>query len=256
MRTVAIIQARMQATRLPGKVLADLEGKPVLRRVVDRARRASTLDAVVVATSDNPADDVLAGFCREFGTDCFRGSRDDVLDRYRRAAECFQAEVVVRLTADCPLLDPQVIDRVVRAYGQGEFDYVSNALECTYPDGLDTEVFSYKSLERAWREARRQSEREHVSSYITRHPELFRLHNVLCDEDLSDLRWTVDEPEDLEFVRAVYRGCGPGPFGMSEVLRLLQEQPQLIEINRRFKRNEGYARSLREDRVMESSETR
>ena len=167
MRTVAIIQARMQATRLPGKVLADLEGKPVLRRVVDRARRASTLDAVVVATSDNPADDVLAGFCREFGTDCFRGSRDDVLDRYRRAAECFQAEVVVRLTADCPLLDPQVIDRVVRAYGQGEFDYVSNALECTYPDGLDTEVFSYKSLERAWREARRQSEREHVSSYTT-----------------------------------------------------------------------------------------
>ena len=254
MKTVAIIQARMSSARVPGKVLCDLEGQPVLHRVVERVRRANSFDAAVVATSEDPSDDPVARFCEQAGVECFRGSLEDVLDRYYQAAGHFGAEVIGRLTADCPLLDPQVIALVVQTYRQGGYDYVSNALEHTYPDGLDTEVFSFQALQQAWRQARWKSEREHVTPYVWKHAELFRLGSVRHSEDLSSLRWTVDQPEDLEFVRAVYRGCGPGPFGMAEVLRLLREQPHLAEINQRFGRNEGYAKSLREDHLVNSSE--
>lgn len=256
MRTVAIIQARMQSTRLPGKVLADVAGVPALFRVVERARRATTLDTVVVATSDKRADDAVVQFCDAFEIDCFRGSHDDVLTRYAQAARRFRADVVVRLTGDCPLLDPQVIDRVVRTYDPARFDYVSNTLECTYPDGLDVEVMSYDALITAEREATRSSEREHVTPYIRKHPERFRLANVCHDEDLSHLRWTLDEAEDLAFVRAVYDGCGPEPFGMHEVLSLLARRPDLVEINRRFGRNEGMAKSIREDHLVKGVESR
>lgn len=256
MRTVAIIQARMQSTRLPGKVLADVAGAPALFRVVERARRAITLDAVVVATSDEPADDAVARFCDAFGIEFFRGSQDDVLARYAQAAKRFRADVVVRLTGDCPLLDPRVIDRVVGTYDPARFDYVTNTLECTYPDGLDVEVMSYDALLTAEREATLSSEREHVTPYVRKHPERFRSANVRHDEDLSHLRWTLDEADDLEFVCAVYAGCGPEPFGMNEVLRLLASRPDLVEINRRFERNEGLAKSLREDQMVEGAESR
>jgi spore coat polysaccharide biosynthesis protein SpsF (cytidylyltransferase family) len=256
MKTVAIIQARMQSTRLPGKVLADLNGKPALYRVVERAECAKTLDAVVVATSTEPADDVLERLCNEYNIECFRGSENDVLDRYYRAALKFQAEVIVRLTADCPLLDPQVIDRVVSAFGKDQYDYVSNNIECTYPNGLDTEVIRFEALEQAWQEARLKSEREHVTPYITKNPHIFHLSNVTNDEDFSALRWTVDEPEDLEFVQAVYKGCPEGKYTMDVVLNLLQENPHLIEINKKFKRNEGYAKSLREDGYINTTEVK
>lgn len=255
MRTVAIIQARMLSTRLPQKVLADIAGQPLLAQVIARARRTTTLTETVIATTLNPADNELAALCDRLGVPYFRGSEEDVLDRYWRAAERFSADVVVRLTADCPLLDPKVIDRVVRAFHAGEFDYVSNTLECTYPDGLDTEVFSRAALERAWREAEWQSQREHVTSYITDHPELFRLSNVRHTHDRSAWRWTVDEPEDLAFVRAVYEHCGPGSFGLAAVEKLLAAHPELAQINQGFARNEGYAKSLREDRKIERSPT-
>lgn len=252
MKTVAIIQARMSSTRLPGKVFADVCGQPLLHHVVCRARRARTPDQVVVATSDRPADDVVARFCEMSAVPCFRGSEEDVLDRYCHAARHFKAEAVVRVTADCPLLDPDVIDRVVQAFLAGDQDYVSNTLDRTYPDGLDVEVFSFAALARAWREARLPSEREHVTPYIWKHPELFRLGNVKQDEDLSDLRWTVDEPRDLEFVRAVYRWLGPrSDFGMQEVLALLREHPELGRINAGIERNEGYRWSLERDAIQE-----
>jgi spore coat polysaccharide biosynthesis protein SpsF len=257
MKMVAIIQARMASTRLPGKIMADLAGKPLLDHVVRRAQQARTLDLVAVATSDQPTDDVVARFCQEAGIPCFRGSEDDVLDRYYQAAKHFQAHVIVRLTADCPLLDPAVIDKVVQAFHAGDYDYVSNTLEPTYPDGLDTEVFRGSALEWAWREARLKSEREHVTPYIWKQPALFRLANVKHDQNLFGLRWTVDEPEDLEFVRRVYHYLGSTPsFGMAEIIALLREHPEISDVNAGFDRNEGYAKSLREDALIKEEEAK
>jgi spore coat polysaccharide biosynthesis protein SpsF len=256
METVAIIQARMASTRLPGKVLADVLGQPMLYYVLSRTKQASTPGLVVVATSAEQSDDPVARFCEANNTACFRGSQDDVLDRYYQAAKHFDAETVVRLTADCPLLDAQLIDEVVGYFDKGEFDYATNTLECTYPDGLDTEVFSFAGLERSWREAQLRSEREHVTPYMRNHPELFRLGNIRHTEDLSSFRWTVDEPKDLEFVRTVYGYLGSSAFGITEVLELLREHPRLREMNHGIDRNEGYQKSLREDEVLPYSGTR
>lgn len=256
MKTVAIVQARMSSTRLPGKVLADVGGKPMLWYVVGRAQAARNLNQVVVATSNMADDDAIERFCTERAIEFFRGSQNDVLDRYYQAARYFQAEIVVRLTADCPLLDPGVIDKVVSAFEDGNFDYVSNSVNRSYPDGLDTEVFSGAALERAWREARLNSEREHVTPYIWTHPELFRLGNVRHSEDLSHLRWTVDEPEDLMFVRALYHSLGALPSGMAETIQLLKEHPELAGINQGFETNEGYEKSLREDAEFQMLEER
>jgi spore coat polysaccharide biosynthesis protein SpsF len=247
MKTVALIQARMSSSRLPGKVLLDIAGQPMLLHVVQRAKQAKSIDVVAVITSTHVEDDAIERLCTENGISSFRGSLDDVLDRYYQAAGYFQADVVVRLTADCPLLDPQVIDNVVQIFHQGGFDYVSNALECTYPDGLDTEIFRFATLERAWKEARLKSEREHVTAYIYKHPELFRLGSVKQKEDLSAWRWTVDTSQDLEFVRTVYSFFGDADFGMTDILKVMREHPKITEINSGQERNEGYQKSLQED---------
>jgi len=237
----------MASTRLPGKVMADLAGRPLIYHVVDRVRRARLLDLVLVATSDRDSDDRLAAYCATHEIPCVRGSENDVLDRYHRAAHTIGADVVVRLTADCPLLDPGVIDDVIAVFRAGYFDYLSNTLEPTFPDGLDVEVFSVQALDRTWNEARLGSEREHVTAYIWKHPERFRLGGVKHTEDLSRLRWTVDEPQDLEFVRGIYAHLATGSYGITDVLRVLHEHPELAQLNQGFARNEGYAKSLRAD---------
>jgi len=247
---VAIIQARMGSTRLPGKVMAEIAGKPVLWHVVYRVRQAQQVDEVVVATTDKAADQAIIDFASAEGILVFRGSEEDVLDRYYQAAKWIGADVVVRITADCPLIDPQIIDRVIAHYLNGNFDCVSNTHPPTYPDGLDVEVFSFDALEKAWKEARRLSEREHVTPYIWKNLDKFRLSNVENTEDLSHLRWTVDEPQDLEFVRAVYNHLGRELFNMFDVLNLLKKHPELLEINSRIERNEGYRKSLREDKII------
>lgn len=252
MKTVAIIQARMASSRLPGKVMADIAGKPMLFHVVTRAKQARNIDLVIVATSIGTDDDPVEHFCREADIPCFRGSLDDVLDRFYQAARHFQGDTIVRLTADCPLLDPRVIERTVETFLAGNCDYASNALTCTYPDGLDTEVFSFRVLERAWAEATLRSEREHVTPYIRNHPDIFRLENVCNTCDLSSLRWTVDEAKDLAFVRAVYEHFGKTLFGMEEVLSLLDRDPRLLELNAGIGRNEGYIKSLCQDTLMNS----
>jgi glutamate-1-semialdehyde 2,1-aminomutase/spore coat polysaccharide biosynthesis protein SpsF len=246
MKTVAIVQARMASTRLPGKVLADLAGRPLLWHVVRRVRRARRVDRVVVATSRDAADDPLARFCEAEGIDCYRGSQDDVLDRFYRAARAHAADVVVRVTGDCPLIDPAVIDRVLDAYHAGAGEYVTNTLRYTYPDGLDVEVFGAEALARAWLKARKPSEREHVTSYL-RTPGLFRVHNVENDTDLAPrgLRWTVDDPADLEFVRRVYEALADRPeFGTADVLALLEARPDVRDRQGGAVTNEGYYRSL------------
>jgi len=219
----------------------------MLLRVVDRARQAKAIDLVAVITSTHESDDAIEQCCNENGVQVFRGNLDDVLDRYYQAAIHFQADNIVRITADCPLLDPAISDLVVETFKDGNYDYVSNTIECTYPDGLDTEVFRFDALERAWQEADLKSEREHVTAYIYKHAELFRLGNVKHSEDYSALRWTVDTQADLDFVRTVYAHFHGKQFGMAEILRFMKEHPEASAINAGQLRNEGYQKSLRDD---------
>ena len=234
MRVVALIQARMGSTRLPGKVLCDLAGQPMLARVFNRASQARTLHLVAVATTDRSADDAIVNLCEQQGWCCFRGSEDDVLDRYYRAAEAFQADAVVRITSDCPLIDAEVIDGVVTSFASlhPSCDYVSNCLERTFPRGLDVEVLSLDALRKAWEEDRDPAWREHVTPYVWRNPGRFRLRNFFNSADYSDMRWTVDTVEDLAFVRKIYEHFRDEPFGWQDVIELLQAHPDWLEINR------------------------
>ncbi|MDT7947017.1 MAG: glycosyltransferase family protein [Thermoflexus sp.] len=235
MKTVAIVQARMGSTRLPGKVLQDLAGEPMLARVVNRTCRAKTLQEVVIATTTNTVDDVIVKLCEARGWSWFRGSEEDVLDRYYRAAKKYQADFIVRITSDCPLIDPEVIDQVVQEFleRQPEVDYASNTWpRRTFPRGLDTEVMRMDVLERAWREDRNPAWREHVTPYIYRNPDRFRIHNVVSPVDYSAMRWTVDTQEDLAFVRQIYDYFGHDRFSWREVLKVLEEHPEWLEINR------------------------
>jgi glutamate-1-semialdehyde 2,1-aminomutase/spore coat polysaccharide biosynthesis protein SpsF len=236
----------MNSSRLPGKVLLDVAGKPMLQRVVERVRAARTIDDVVVATTTAPADDAVETFCRRHDIAVFRGHEHDVLDRYHAAARAHAADLIVRVTGDCPLIDPGVIDRVVRAFIPGVDDYAANVLRYTYPDGLDTEVFSIAALERTWREAVKPSEREHVTPYL-RVTGLFRTRNVENRVDLShrNYRWTVDDPADLVFVREVYRRLADRPdFDFEEVLMLLEKSPEVRGLEGQAIRNEGYYKTL------------
>jgi spore coat polysaccharide biosynthesis protein SpsF len=233
MRVVAIIQARMGSTRLPGKVLKDLAGATVLERVVSRLRRCRLVSEVVVATSAEQADDAILNECQRLGTDVFRGSEQDVLDRYYRAAQQARAEVVVRITSDCPLIDPGVSDKTIQAFLSERPDYASNALERTYPRGLDTEVMTFDALKSAWTEARQAYQREHVTPFLYQHPERFKLLSVKGDRDYSQCRWTLDTPEDLEFLRAVYARSFEGEdLTWQDVLNIVEREPELAEINR------------------------
>ncbi len=245
---VAIIQARMGSSRLPGKSLAEIEGRPMLWHVIQRVKRASLIDRVVVATSTAPADDAIQEMCRENDVPCYRGSENDVLDRFYGAARGEKASQVVRITADCPLIDPEVIDRVVRRFQRGDLDYASNAMVRSYPDGLDTEIFSFSALERAWHEASKASEREHVTPYLR--SEKFRTANVENDSTYlyQHYRWTVDEAQDLEFIRAVYKAFrGQESFGMKDVLELIEKNPGLEKMNSDIVSNHGYYKSLFEE---------
>jgi len=233
MKVVAIVQARMGSTRLPGKVLMDLEGETILARVIERLRRAKYIAEVLIATTDRPNDDAIVAECRSLSAAVSRGDEEDVLDRYYRAAQLSKADVVVRVTSDCPLIDPEITDMTIAAFLEARPDYASNVQVRTYPRGLDTEVISVEALAKAWRQARKRYEREHVTPYIYEHPEEFRLLSVSGEGDYSAHRWTVDTPEDLEFVRAVYGGLGrDGEFSWRDVLGLLAREPALVELNR------------------------
>jgi len=238
-RVVAVIQARMGSTRLPGKVLLDLSGRTVLARVVRRASRAALVDEVVVATSVAPGDDPIVEECERLGVACFRGSEQDVLKRYHETAAACRADVVVRITADCPLIDPEVTDRVVGAFFEHEPDYASNILRRTYPRGLDTEVMLRATLARAFQEATEPYQRTHVTPYIYQHPESFRLLAVTGSRDESAHRWTVDSPDDLALIRAVYqRMGGDDAFSWLDVCRLFEQEPWLADLNRHVRHKE------------------
>ena len=233
MKVVAIIQARMGSTRLPGKVLEDLAGRSMLSRVISRLRASQLIDDLVVATTVRATDDAIVEECRKCSVPSWRGDENDVLDRHFRAAESRGADVVVRITSDCPLIDPEVTDKTVRAFLRDRPDYASNTIMRTYPRGLDTEVISGSALTRAWQEARQPYEREHVTPYIIEHPAEFRLLSITGDQDFSAHRWTVDTPEDLAFIRAVYsRFTSDEVFSWRDVLKVLEREPALSDLNR------------------------
>lgn len=221
----------------------------MLLRQIERIRRARKIDRLIVATSTNQSDDPLAELCASRNVDCFRGSLDNVLDRIVQAALPLNPDHVVRLTGDCPLADPAVIDAVIDFCIQGDFDYASNALEPTFPDGLDVEVMRFGCLREAHAKARLPSQREHVTPYIYQHGEEFRIGSFKRAPDLSRLRWTVDEIEDYRLVSEIYDALYPAnpAFSSEDILQLLTARPEMARLNTQFARNEGFRKSLERD---------
>lgn len=246
---LAILQARVSSTRLPGKVLRPLLGEPMLARQIERLRRCRRIDRLVVATSDQPDDDAIAQLCVGLAIGCARGSLNDVLERFHAASSPYNAEHIVRLTGDCPLADPSVIDACVDFHLAGDFDYTTNALEPSFPDGLDVEVFRARCLDEAWHEATLPSQREHVTPFLYTHPERYRIGHFRGDAELSHLRWTVDEPVDFALVETIFGELYPAnpAFTTADILALLARRPELTTLNIGIDRNEGYAKSLAAD---------
>ncbi len=246
----AIIQARMGSTRLPGKVLRPLAGRPMLARIVDRIRACPEVTRVVVATSDREGDEPIRRLCAAEGIDCFAGSEQDVLDRFYQAAAQFGGYPLIRITADCPLVDPGLLSKLVALYGEGGYDHAGVATgagaiflgQGRYPDGLDAECFSAAALERAWREATSPQDREHVTPFIWRQKDLFRIGQLMSDVDYSQLRWTVDNEADFELIARIYDALyrPDRVFGMDDVLQFLAAHPELAATNEAFVGKEGY----------------
>lgn len=237
----------MTSTRLPGKVMKPILGLPMIFREIERIRRARTLSHLVVATSDSPTDDPLVDVCRNANLVVYRGALDDVLSRYAGAANEYKPVDVVRLTGDCPLIDPSVIDRVVMQHQSRGADYTSNVSPPTYPDGLDVEVMKMSALVTANKKATSPAEREHVTLYIARRPDQFRIENVPNpDGDHSRLRWTVDEPADFELVETIYRALYPSKpsFTIQDIFLWLNENPQWCSHNLHHRRNEELSKTL------------
>jgi spore coat polysaccharide biosynthesis protein SpsF (cytidylyltransferase family) len=250
-KIICIIQARFNSTRLPGKVLFDLEGKTVLERVVERVSGSSLIDKIIVATTLCEEDSKITRLCSAKGIDTYRGSEEDVLDRYYQAAKLMDAYNIVRITADCPLIDPKIIDKVIKTHLESKADYTSNILKETFPDGQDIEIFNFQALEKAWKNAKLTSEREHVTPFIRNNPGLFKLVNVENKEDLSSQRWTLDENRDYELIKSVYGYFNKKKidFGMKDILKFIRKHPELEAINAAIARNEGYVKSLKEDKL-------
>jgi spore coat polysaccharide biosynthesis protein SpsF len=246
MNTIAIVQARMGSTRLPGKVLAEICGVPMLGFLLQRLSRSAELDRTVVATTTNDHDDLLVDWLESNGVSYFRGSENDVLDRFWQCARIHEADVVVRVTADDPLKDPEIIDQALSELRAAVgIDYVSNNIRPTFPEGLDIEAFTFQTLTRAHQQATLQSEREHVTPYIWKNPNQFNLRCFEMEPNLSSWRWTVDKPEDLTFIRTVMSHFGNEiNTSYKDIIRLILTKPELAQINSGTVRNEGYLKTI------------
>ncbi|MBU3759285.1 MAG: acylneuraminate cytidylyltransferase [Candidatus Omnitrophica bacterium] len=232
MKITALIQARMGSSRLPGKVMEDIEGKAMLARVIERVQKAAGLSAVAVVTSVTEQDQAIENFCLRVGVPCFRGSENNVLDRYYRAASYFKAEAVMRITSDCPLIDPVVIDELIWMFKEAKADYGSNFFERRFPRGLDAEVMTFAALEKVWMQAKEPYQQTHVTPYFYQNPSLFNIASLRCPMDQSAKRWTVDTLDDLCFVRAVYHILRPRDFfNWREILDVLKHNPGLEILN-------------------------
>ena len=239
----AIIQARCGSTRFPNKVFALIDGKPLLWHVVNRLKYATKIDDIIVATTVSEKDDKIEEWCKENNVHCFRGSEENVLNRYYSASEAFPSDYVVRITADDPFKEPKVIDAVITKLIEEGYDHVTNNLPPSFPEGLDCEAFKKSALDRSEKEAETAFEREHVTQYIYHHPEIFKIGNVSNPENLSYLRWTVDKDVDFEMVKAVYAHRNPANKGillMDEILDILKANPEIEKINSEVERSAMY----------------
>ncbi len=236
MEVTAIIEARMKSTRLPGKNLRPILGRPMLEMLIERLKRSKLLDGIVVATTTDASDDVIEALCGKLGVGCFRGSMEDVLDRVLRAAQSVDADVIVEITGDCPLTDPGIVDQAVEFFLKNKYDYVSNVLQLTYPLGIAVQVFPVKVLEEVSRLTQDPADREHVSLYIYEHPERYALHNMESglSEKYRDYRLTVDTPEDFALICAIFEALYPNKpaFDLADMLAFLDSNPALLELNR------------------------
>jgi len=268
MRVVTIIQARLGSSRLPGKVLLPLAGKELLVRMVERVQRASLCGSIIVAMTDNPADSAIENICRRENFLFFRGHETDLLDRHFQVASQFQADAVVKIPSDCPLIDPLIIDKVISFFLESykksweqHFDYVSNLHPPSYPDGNDVEIMPFEVLATAWREGNKDFEREHTTPFIWEQPHRFRLGNVKWETGLDfsmTHRWTIDYPEDYRFINAIYDRLydkKPG-FGLQDILALLEKEPRLMEINKSLTGVNWYRHHLNELQTIGEKDTR
>ena len=245
---MACVQARMGSTRLPRKVLKTIVGMPMLWHIIQRLKRSKLIDKIVIVTSIKKRDIPILKFAKNNGVDSYAGSEEDLVDRHFQAAKKFKADILVRITADCPLVDPEIVDKVIQFFLDGNFDYVSNIIERTYPDGLDVEVFSYSSLEKIWKEAKTPREREFFTVYMRDHPEIFQIGGIKQGEDISYMQWTVDTEKDLKFAREIYKRLYKKNkiFYMKDILSLLKKHPELTEINKGIAREESRLKSLKD----------
>ncbi len=254
-KIIAVIQARAGGSRLPGKMLKLINEKPVISYIVNAAKKSKLINEIILATVDSEEENKLLEIAGQQGIKSFAGSEEDVLDRVYQAVKNQIKDnekenmIVVRLTGDCPLHDSEVIDKVIKNFLNNPIDYSSNIHPPTYPDGLDVEVFSFNALEKAWREARLPSERQHVTPYIWKNKDLFKILNIAHSEDLNHMRWTLDEQSDFDFIKAIIEKLRDEEINIQNVLRVLRENPDLEKINQKFGRNEGYEKSLREDNI-------
>jgi spore coat polysaccharide biosynthesis protein SpsF len=248
----AIIQSRMASSRLPGKIMKEILGKPLLVYMIERVQMARSVDRVIIATTTNPEDDVVGRLAEKLGVTLYRGSEHNVLGRFYDAAKKYGCDTIMRLTGDCPLIDPELLDDLAVFYADGDYDYACNCLEPTLPDGLDAEIFSYAVLEEATTHAVRSSDLEHVTPYIRRQTGHLKIGSWKFDQDLSHLRWTVDEQEDFDFIRQIIEELYPENrlLRMRDILSFISKKPELLAINRQFKRNEGFLKSIRADGVL------
>ncbi len=260
-KIVTVIQARSGSSRLPGKVSKEILGKTLLVRMIERVQSASLTGTIVVATTLDAEDDSIENICKENSILCYRGSSLDLLDRHYHVAKLFDADAVVKIPSDCPLIDPQIIDKVLQYYLDHNFDFVSNLHPATYPDGNDVEVMSFKTLETAWKEAQKDFEREHTTPYIWEHPEKFRIGNVAWETGLDysmSHRFTIDYAEDFTFIKTVYEKLYPTKpnFGLSDILDLLGLNPEIAAINEKYAGVNWYRNHMNELKTVTEAQTK
>jgi spore coat polysaccharide biosynthesis protein SpsF (cytidylyltransferase family) len=248
----AVIQARMSSHRFPGKVLLEVDGRPLLAYMIERVALAKSIDKIVLATSLDSTDDPVAEFCAREKISCYRGSLDDVLDRYYQAASLTKCDTIVRLTGDCPLIDPQVIDTVLGHFHSGNYDYAANTAPpegITYPEGMDVEAFSFAVLEQAWKETVKPSDREHVTFYFWNNPDKFSISRHDLNENLSSYRLTVDYPEDFEVIKAIITQFYPDKpdFSMNDIISFLRSNHKVRDINSKIKGFQGWQTAFAKD---------
>ena len=250
-KITCVIQARTDSTRLPNKVLKEIEDIPMICHIINRIKRSRNVEQIILATTDKDSDKILLDIAEKFKIIGFAGDDDDVLERFFNAATSFSADPIVRITGDCPLVDPELLDNMIQIFLENRYDYISNTIERTFPDGLDIEIFSFDALKKTHQQAKWSSEREHVTPFIVKNQDLFRVYNYRNKQDLSNLRWCVDEEDDLLMVKQIFHEMITEQFfSTADIIDLVSKNPKIAEINKNTKTNEGYKKSLKKDKLI------